>query len=133
MAGEHERSASAPRHLRVAVACGAFALAMVGASYAAVPLYDLFCKKTGFAGAPIRADAAPDRVAAREFEVRFDANVNGIPWRFIPEAKSVKLRAGEVKTVYYRIVNTDWNKTRGLASYNVTPEAIAPYFSKIQC
>ena len=56
-----------------------------------------------------------------------------IPWRFVPEAKSVTLRAGEVKTVYYRIINTDWNRDRGIASYNVTPRGAAPYFSKIQC
>src|SRR6476660_1855398 len=99
MTGEHETSDSAPGHRRLAIACGAFVLAMIGASYAAVPLYDLFCKKTGFAGTPIRAETAPGRIADREFEVRFDANVNGIPWRFVPEAKSVKLRAGEVKTV----------------------------------
>jgi len=132
--------ASGPRPRRegrrdrlVALSCGAFVLFMVGASFAAVPLYDLFCKTTGFGGTPVRSDAGPKRTAERNFEIRFDSNVNAIPWRFVPEAKSVTLRAGEVKTVYYRIINTDWNETRGLASYNVTPEGAAPYFSKIQC
>jgi cytochrome c oxidase assembly protein subunit 11 len=133
MADEGRQSHLARRHRRVALACTACVFAMVGASYAAVPLYDLFCKVTGFAGTPIRAEKAPDRQGERRFTIRFDANVNGIPWRFIPEEKSVSVRAGEVKTINYRIVNTSWNHTRGIASYNVTPEAAAPYFSKITC
>src|SRR4051812_30190383 len=116
------------RHRRVALVCGACVFVMVGASYAAVPLYDLFCKATGFAGTPVRAAKAPDRQGDRRFTIRLDANVNGIPWRFVPEEKSLSVRAGEVKTVNYRIVNTSWNHTRGIASYNVTPEAAAPYF-----
>ncbi|MET0483718.1 MAG: cytochrome c oxidase assembly protein [Aestuariivirgaceae bacterium] len=121
------------RHRRVALYCLTFVAAMVGAAYAAVPLYDLFCKTTGFGGTPVTAEKAPDKTLERTFEVRFDSNVNGIPWRFVPEAKSVTVKAGEVKTVYYKIINTDWTATRGIASYNVTPESIAPYFSKIQC
>jgi cytochrome c oxidase assembly protein subunit 11 len=119
----------------VAGVLAAVVLLMVGAAYAAVPLYNLFCKTTGFAGTPIRAAEAeaPKAAIDREFEVRFDSNVNGIPWHFVPEARSVKVRAGEVKTVYYRIINQSWNHTVGLASYNVTPEGVAPYFNKIQC
>jgi cytochrome c oxidase assembly protein subunit 11 len=131
--GAGTRDGQARRHRILAGSLGLVVLGMVGAAYAAVPLYNLFCKTTGFAGTPIRAEKAPDKAIDRVFEVRFDANVNGIPWRFQPEAPSVKVRAGEVKTVYYRIINQSWNATRGLASYNVTPEAIAPYFNKIQC
>lgn len=126
-------AALARRHRRVAITCATFVAAMVGASYAAVPLYDMFCRATGFGGTPVTAEKAPDNTLERTFEVRFDSNVNGIPWRFVPEAKSVTLKAGEVKTVYYKIINTDWEPTQGIASYNVTPESIAPYFSKIQC
>jgi cytochrome c oxidase assembly protein subunit 11 len=121
------------RHRRVALACAALTLSMVGASFAAVPLYDLFCRVTGFGGTPVRADRAPERAGERVFEVRLDANVNGIPWRFLPEEKSVRVKVGEVRTLTYRIVNTSWTETTGIASFNVTPEIVAPYFSKIQC
>jgi cytochrome c oxidase assembly protein subunit 11 len=122
------------RHRIVAIACGTFVMLMVGAAYAAVPLYDLFCRMTGFAGRPVVATAAPSRTSDRQFEIRFDANVSPeLPWRFIPEEPSVRIRAGEVRTVQYRIVNDSGRPTRGVASFNVTPEATAPFFAKIQC
>src|SRR5215207_7609046 len=134
MASDHGTPDIPRRHRIVAIACGAFVMSMVGAAYAAVPLYDLFCRMTGFAGRPVVATSAPSRVIDRSFEVRFDANVNPeLPWRFVPEEPSVRLRAGEVRTVQYRIVNDSARRTRGVASFNVTPEATAPYFAKVQC
>jgi cytochrome c oxidase assembly protein subunit 11 len=133
MSHDEAPSRLAQRHRLVALSCAAFVVAMVSASYAAVPLYDLFCRVTGFAGRPVRANGGPNRTADRRFEIRFDSNVNGLAWRFLPEEKSVFVHAGEVKTVSYRIANTSWNETVGIASYNVTPEAVAPYFSKIAC
>ncbi|HZO47617.1 MAG TPA: cytochrome c oxidase assembly protein, partial [Xanthobacteraceae bacterium] len=74
------------RDLLVAAACGVFAAGMVGMAFAAVPLYDWFCRTTGFAGTPMVATAAPDRVLDRKIIVRLDANVaGGLPWRFTPE------------------------------------------------
>src|SRR4051794_21193792 len=121
------------QHKFVAAGCGLFVMMMVGASYAAVPLYKLFCQTTGFAGTPVRATAGPSAVADRAFEIRFDSNVNGVPWRFQPEAASVSVKAGAVTTIYYKITNAGPSEVTALASYNVTPEAAAPYFSKIQC
>lgn len=123
-----------PRHGMVAVCCLAFVAAMIGAAYAAVPFYNMFCRLTGYAGTTQRAAAAPGRVLDRSFEVRFDSNMNGgLPWKFTPEATSVTVKAGEVKTVYYKVTNFSHEATRGVASYNVTPMETGAFFSKIQC
>jgi cytochrome c oxidase assembly protein subunit 11 len=122
------------RDLTVALACGAFVGLMVGGAYAAVPLYNLFCRVTGFGGTPQVASVAPGQVLDRKITVRFDANVNrGLPWRFEPEVTSVDVRLGEVVTVYYTVVNQSARETAGLASYNVTPPQTGAYFTKINC
>jgi cytochrome c oxidase assembly protein subunit 11 len=118
----------------VAAACGAFVAVMVGAAYAAVPLYNWFCRTTGFAGTPLVASAAPGRVLDRKVTVRFDANVaGGLPWRFEPEQNSVEVKVGEVVTVNYLVVNESARETVGIASYNVSPPTVGAYFSKINC
>ena len=122
------------RDVMVAVACGMFVAAMVGAAYAAVPLYNWFCRTTGFGGTPQVAAAAPTLVLDRRLKVRFDANVaGGLPWRFEPEQNSVEVRIGEVVTVQYRVINQSARETVGLASYNVSPPTVGAYFSKINC
>jgi len=122
------------RDVMVAAACGVFVAAMVGAAYAAVPLYNWFCRTTGFGGTPQLASAAPTRVLDRRLKVRFDANISGgLPWRFEPEQNSVEVRIGEVVTVQYRVINQSARETVGLASYNVSPPTVGAYFSKINC
>ena len=118
----------------VAASCGLFAAAMVGMAYAAVPLYDWFCRTTGFAGTPIVAKAAPERTLDRKVIVRFDANVAaGLPWRFVPEQNSIELRVGEVVTVNYLVVNETAREIVGNATYNVSPPTVGAYFQKINC
>ena len=118
----------------VAVCCLAFVASMVGAAYAAVPLYSLFCKVTGYGGTTRIAVQAPAHTIDRSFEVRFDANITAsLPWKFEPETRSVTVKAGEVKTVYYKITNTSSQTTHATASYNVTPLETGAFFSKIQC
>src|SRR3954451_10930874 len=122
------------RDLLVASACGAFAVAMVGAAYAAVPLYNWFCRTTGFAGTTQVASAGPAQAMARKIVVRFDANVTGgLPWRFEPEQNSVEVRIGDVVTVNYVVTNESARETVGQASYNVSPPTVGAYFSKINC
>jgi cytochrome c oxidase assembly protein subunit 11 len=122
------------RDLLVAAACGFFAAGMVGMAYAAVPLYDWFCRTTGFGGTPIVAKVAPEQALERRITVRFDANVTaGLPWRFVPEQNSVEVRVGEVFTVNYLVVNESARETVGNASYNVSPPTVGAYFSKISC
>ncbi len=119
--------------IKVAAGAGGFALAMLGASFAAVPLYDWFCRTTGFGGKTMVAREAPALVGTKPVTVRFDANVNGLPWKFEAETTSIQIIPGEVKTVYYRITNTSNRETIGIASYGVAPDLAGSYFSKIQC
>src|SRR5215475_7509403 len=129
-----DTSAQRRRDLMVAGACGVFVAAMLGAAYAAVPLYNWFCKTTGFGGTPQVASVAPSHVLERKIKVRFDANVSGgLPWRFEPEQSSIEVRIGEVVTVNYRVVNESARETVGVASYNVAPPTVGAYFSKINC
>jgi cytochrome c oxidase assembly protein subunit 11 len=122
------------RDLVVAGACGAFAAVMVGMAFASVPLYNWFCRTTGFAGTTQVASVGPGGVLDRKIEVRFDANVsNGLPWRFEPEVTSVSARIGDVVTINYVVVNESARETVGQASYNVSPPTVGAYFSKINC
>jgi cytochrome c oxidase assembly protein subunit 11 len=122
------------RDLMTAAACGVLVAAMVGAAYAAVPLYNWFCRTTGFGGTTQVAAAGPSHVLDRKLKVRFDANVaGGLPWRFEPEQTSIEVRLGEVVTVAYRVVNESARETTGVASYNVSPPTVGGYFSKINC
>src|SRR5438445_7312109 len=102
------------RDLQVAAACGLLVGAMTAMAYAAVPLYNWFCRATGFAGTPQIAAAAPARVAQRTIKIRFDANVTGgLPWKFQPEQNVIELKIGEVATVNYRVVNQSARETVG--------------------
>jgi cytochrome c oxidase assembly protein subunit 11 len=122
------------RDLTVAGACGVVAAAMVGMAFAAVPLYNWFCRATGFAGTPQVASAAPGHVLDRRITVRFDANVTpGLPWQFAPEQSSVEVRIGDVVTVNYLVTNLSERETVGQASYNVWPPTVGAYFTKINC
>src|SRR5262245_23327106 len=122
------------RDAAVAAACGVFVAAMVGAAYAAVPLYTWFCRVTGFAGTTQVATSAPAQVLDRRITVRFDANViGGLPWRFAPERTSIDLKVGEVVTVMYHATNLSARETVGQAAYNVTPLTAGSYFQKINC
>ncbi len=110
------------RDIAVAGACGVFVGAMVAMSYAAVPLYDWFCRATGFNGTTQVATAAPGQVLDRTVTVRFDANVGaGLPWRFAPEKNSIEVKLGEVVTVDYIVTNLAARETLGVAAYNVAP------------
>lgn len=122
------------RDVAVAAACGAFVVLMVAAAYAAVPLYNWFCRTTGFGGTTQVSTAAPAQPLGRTITVRFDANVApGLPWRFVPEKNSLDVRIGEVLTVNYVVTNLAARDTVGQASYNVTPPTTGAYFQKINC
>src|SRR5213594_4325883 len=122
------------RDLVVAAACGVLVAGMVGMAFAAVPLYNWFCRATGFGGTPQVASAAPGNVLDRRILIRFDANVAaGLPWRFGPEQPSVEVRIGDVVTVNYVVTNLSAQPSIGQASYNVWPPTVGAYFSKINC
>jgi cytochrome c oxidase assembly protein subunit 11 len=118
----------------VAAICGGVVALMVGASYAAVPFYNWFCRATGFNGTTQVATSAPVGALGRSIAIRFDANVGGgLPWKFEPEATEIKVRIGEVVTVYYTVTNQSARTTTGQAAYNVAPLTVGAYFQKINC
>jgi cytochrome c oxidase assembly protein subunit 11 len=119
----------------VASICGFIVVLMVGASYAAVPFYNWFCRATGFNGTTQVATSAPsDAPLERKITVRFDANVApGLPWKFQPEQNEIEVRIGEVVTVFYTVTNQAARTTAALAAYNVAPLTVGAYFQKINC
>lgn len=127
----HKRLSSSG--LTVAV-CVVFVAAMVGASFAAVPLYRIFCQVTGFNGTTQRADVAPDETLDRIITVRFDSNVgNGLGWSFRPLQREVEVKLGEVGEAAYRAENRMPETITGTATFNVTPLEAGAYFNKIAC
>ena len=119
---------------RVAVSAGVMALAMIGVSFAAVPLYDMFCRVTGFGGTTQVAESAPGAVSDRVITVRFDASLNRkMPWRFEAPNAAVDLPVGESGLAFYRAKNPTDRMITGTATYNVSPPEAGIYFSKIDC
>ena len=119
----------------VGAACGLVVVLMVGASYAAVPFYNWFCRTTGFNGTTQVAKSAPSGAPLkRTVAVRFDSNVaGGLPWKFEPEKTEIEVHLGEVTTVYYTVTNQSARTTTGQAAYNVAPLTVGAYFQKINC
>jgi cytochrome c oxidase assembly protein subunit 11 len=122
------------RHRRVAFVVAAAVVAMIGMAYAAVPLYQAFCRATGFGGVPVIAEGESKTRGTKVMTVRFDANVaSDLPWTFEPEQSSIRLRTGETATIFYRVTNHSDKETKGVASYNVAPERAGSFFNKISC
>ena len=107
---------------------------MVGAAYASVPLYRLFCQVTGFDGTPRIATAPSTQVLDKTVDIRFDANVApGLAWRFEPARTTLQVKIGENTLAFYRATNLSDRPLRGTATYNVLPEQAAPFFNKLEC
>jgi cytochrome c oxidase assembly protein subunit 11 len=132
---QHPRKAAANRaNTRILVSLVLLVGAMTGLSFAAVPLYRLFCATTGYGGTTQRADAASHAVSERKITVRFDANVSsGLHWKFAPEQREVTLRIGENALAFYRATNASGQPLTGTATFNVTPEIAGSYFNKVEC
>lgn len=124
---------AAARNGRVALLLTLVAGLMVGAAFAAVPLYRLFCQVTGFDGTPQVASAASGEVLDRTINVRFDTNVRGLPWDFEAEQVSQTLRIGESGMAFFSVTNNSDQPITGTAMYNVVPETAGAYFQKLQC
>jgi cytochrome c oxidase assembly protein subunit 11 len=108
-------------------------VAMVGAAYAAVPLYKAFCQATGYDGTVRRAYKAPDEVLASKITVHFDTNVRDLPWDFTAEQRSQPLKIGETKVAIFKVTNNSDRPVVGRAVFNVVPEQAAVYFHKLSC
>jgi cytochrome c oxidase assembly protein subunit 11 len=121
------------RNLRLALICGAAFFGMVGAAFAAVPLYRAFCQATGFDGTVRRAEAAPDATLTKTVVVRFDANVRDLPWSFKADQVQQTVKIGETKLAFFRVTNHAEHPITARAVYNVVPEQAGAYFQKLQC
>ena len=109
---------------------------MLGLSFAAVPLYDLFCRVTGFGGTTQNASQKelPKIVVDHNYKMRFDTNINGeLDWKFYPEINTLNLKPGEVHTVKFNVKNESSRKSSGSASFNVSPSSFGKYLNKIGC
>tara|TARA_B110000902_G_C14093546_1_gene507829 strand:- start:316 stop:867 length:552 start_codon:yes stop_codon:yes gene_type:complete len=109
---------------------------MLGLSFAAVPLYDLFCRVTGFGGTTQNASQKelPKIIVDHNYKMRFDTNINGaLDWKFYPEVNTLDLKPGEVRTVKFKVENLSNNVTSGSASFNVSPSPFGIYLNKIGC
>jgi cytochrome c oxidase assembly protein subunit 11 len=117
-----------------AAACALFVAAMVGAAFAASPLYSMFCSLTGFGGATRKAEAAPGEVLNREITILFDSNIsNDLGWSFRPEQRSMKVKVGQVAEAAFLAENRSDRTTSGVAAFNVMPGEVGVYFNKIAC
>jgi cytochrome c oxidase assembly protein subunit 11 len=121
------------RNLRVAVICAAVFLGMVGASFAAVPLYRAFCQATGFAGTAKRAQEASKVKLDKQVTVRFDTNVRDLPWDFQPEQATESVKIGATGLAFFKVTNHGSTPLTGRAVYNIAPDQAAPYFEKLEC
>ncbi len=108
-------------------------IAMVGLSYASVPLYRLFCQVTGYGGTTQVAERRNATVTDRVIKVRFDSLANGLPWAFQPVQREISVRVGENTMAYYRAENLSNEAMTGTATFNVTPLKAGQYFSKVEC
>jgi cytochrome c oxidase assembly protein subunit 11 len=107
---------------------------MGGLAYASAPLYDLFCRTTGFGGRPLVAQSGDRPILDRTVAVRFDSNVDSaLPWRFEPLQREVRVQLGEERLAHYRVTNLSQRPLVGTSTYNVTPEHAGPWFNKLQC
>lgn len=127
-------SGAMARNRRTALLLSTVVLAMVGLTAASVPLYRLFCQVTGYGGTTRAASALPERVDGAPISVAFNADVApDLPWAFQPLQRSVSVRPGEDRLVFYEAVNRGSEPVVGTAVFNVTPHKVGAYFNKLQC
>jgi len=117
----------------VALICGAVIAGMVGAAYASVPLYRVFCQVTGYGGTVRKAEVAPGQVLDQSLEIRFDTNVRGLPWDFTAEQSAQTVKIGETAVATFKVTNHADHPITARAVFNVVPEQAAVYFRKLSC
>lgn len=120
-------------NLRITVILATLAFGMLGLAFASKPLYDTFCRVTGFGGTTQIADAAPEEVLERSVTVRFDSNVMDAPVLFRPLQTSMDVHLGEHGLAFFEVTNTSDRDVSLMASYNVTPHKAGIYYNKLEC
>lgn len=98
------------------------------------PFYDWFCRVTGYGGTPSVAETGSETILDQTVKVRFDASLEqGMPWTFKPVVRSMEIRIGETGLAYFEASNPTDRVVAGTASYNVFPDTVGGYFTKIEC
>ena len=120
------------KNLTPLILAGIFIL-MLGLSYAAVPLYDLFCRVTGFGGTTQISNNAPKIVLNKIVSVRFDTNVNNLPWDFKAKSNVIDVKVGQVNKIEFEVENYGNEASAGVATFNVSPSSFGKYYSKLGC
>ncbi len=119
---------------RTALVLAGIAAGMVGVAFAAVPLYDLFCRTTGYGGTVRQTTESPIAVSQRLITVRFNADTqSALPWRFRPAQRQMPLHLGETGLAIFVAENRGETAIVGTATFNVTPQVAGSYFNKIDC
>ena len=118
----------------IVMLCGGLTLGMLAMSFAAVPLYQIFCQVTGYGGTIQRAEYTTGQILDKKIRVRFDANIsNALDWSFEPTVEAINVNIGEQVTVNYRAKNISSDESSGTATFNVSPHQAGYYFNKIEC
>ncbi|MEM7620196.1 MAG: cytochrome c oxidase assembly protein [Pseudomonadota bacterium] len=126
---EHQR-----RNAITALVVLSVVFGMIGVSYAAVPLYRIFCQVTGFDGTTMRAEKPSDMVLNQTIQIRFDANVSkNLNWKFQPVEYTTTVKLGENKLAFYEAQNLADAPLAGEARFKVLPEIVGQYFHKVEC
>tara|TARA_B100001778_G_C18344498_1_gene519089 strand:+ start:153 stop:668 length:516 start_codon:yes stop_codon:yes gene_type:complete len=118
---------------RTALSLSLIVLTMIILVGFSVPLYDLFCRVTGYGGKTNTSEVLSSTILDRDIDLKFSADVNeSINWSFEPP-KNTKFKVGENILVNYRATNLSNKLTSGTATFNVLPTKVGPYFIKTQC
>lgn len=131
---ESQESIVKSRNKKMAIIIVSIVFFMIALSYAAFPLYDLFCRVTGYGGTPKQVDTESLIVGERNFTVRFNSDISKeLQWEFKPMQKDIDVKTGENKLIFYEAYNPTDEAITGVATFNVTPEKAAYHFSKVHC
>ena len=134
MTASLDSKANDRRNIRVLVSCVVFVASMVGMAYASVPLYDMFCRVTGYNGTTQKVEQASSVILDKRIRVEFDGNsASDLNWGFQPVERGVNPRIGETVQVNFRVTNHSKREKTGRAVFNVTPMIAGAYFNKLEC
>ena len=112
---------------------GIFVL-MLGLSFAAVPLYDLFCRVTGFGGTTQFSKEKPSVIMPEIVSMRFDTNVSGnLPISFKVLKNREEIKIGESSNIKFQINNESTEQLKVVSTFNVSPPSAGKYFNKLEC
>ena len=123
-----------PSNTKTLLILSGVSVAMLGLGFASDPLYDTFCKVTGYGGTPKTAEDNLSEVIDRTVTVEFDSNVaQDLPWKFRPDQRRMDVKLGQSGLAYYTVENTGDEAVVGVANFNVMPIKAAPFFVKTDC